>query len=311
MKAVLYDRKTRRLRDGLQEVPAPVPKAGDVLIKVAAVSLNAGDYRSMSMGMIPKSGIFGADVAGRVEAVGDEVQGLKVGDEVVVDTSGSGFGGLAEYAAAPARLACLKPGNVDFVSAAALPMAAVTALQALRAAGGARPGMKVLVYGAGGGVGQFAVRLAALAGAEVTAFCGQASAGLAASLGAATVYDYRATRLEAIKERFELILGVHGKHPLRTYVGLLSDRGAYVAVGGSVSQIFGAMILGPLLSAGDRKVRAVAAQPSQDDLAYVLKLASEGSLVPYIEKTYPLAEASEAMRYAASGRAKGKLVVVP
>lgn len=311
MKAAIYDKATKSMRDGLSEIPAPIPGRGEVLVKVMAVSLNAADYRSMAMGLIPKGGVFGADVAGVVEAVGEGVATLKPGDEVVADTSGCGFGGLAEYAVAPERLASLKPSNVDFSTAAALPIAAVTALQALRSAGGLQPGARVLVYGASGGVGSFAVQLARHHGANVTAFCGADYIETAKALGAEAAYDYRSTRLDAIEGGYDAILGVHGKLPLWTYLQALSERGVYVAVGGAVSQIFAAMLLGPLLARGGKKARALAAKPSKDDLGYVLDLVSKGAVKPRIEKTYPLSQAAEAMRYVASGRAKGKVVVVP
>lgn len=175
MLAIMYD-KNHPNKLVMKQVEKQTPKSEEVLVKVYAVSVNAADYRSMKMGIIPKRKIFGADIAGRVEAVGSSVRSLKVGDDVFGDISGCGFGGFAEYVAVPEQVLVRKPESVTYEVAAALPMAAVTALQALRNKGKIKKDDKVLICGAGGGVGSFAVQLAKCFGAEVTVVCSEKNA---------------------------------------------------------------------------------------------------------------------------------------
>jgi NADPH:quinone reductase-like Zn-dependent oxidoreductase len=182
MKAVVYDKSNSPDVLILRDVEKPVPNENEVLVKIHAVSINAIDYRSMRMGIIPKRKIFGTDIAGRVESVGSNIRELRVGDEVFGDLSSCGFGGFAEYVAVPESVLALKAASISFEDAAAIPMAALTALQALRDKGNIQPGQKVLICGAGGGVGTFAVQLAKYFGAEVTAVCGEANVELVRSL---------------------------------------------------------------------------------------------------------------------------------
>jgi NADPH:quinone reductase-like Zn-dependent oxidoreductase len=309
MKAIVYDKKAKHCAFSLREAAKPVPRAHETVVRVAAVSLNAADYRSMQMGMIPKSGIFGADVAGRIESAGSSVTRFKVGDEVVADTSGCGFGGLAEFVAVPEKLLALKPASVSFVHAAAVPMASITALQGLRDRGGIARGGKVLINGASGGVGTYAVQLAKFLGAEVTAVCGSRNVALVRSLGADRVIDYSKEDFARGEKRYDLILAVQGNRPLRAYRALLGPKGVCVFVGGALSQIFRSMLLGPFLSLGGRKLRVLAAKPNAVDLAYVLGLVEAGTIKPVIERIFPLAEAAEAMRFLGEGHSPGKVVV--
>jgi NADPH:quinone reductase-like Zn-dependent oxidoreductase len=184
MKAVIFNKRNSPDFLSLCDVERPVPTDDEVLVKIHAVSVNAADYRSMKLGIIPKRKIFGADIAGRIEAVGKNVNNFKIGDNVVGDISACGFGGFAEYAAVPENTLALKPVGMPFETAAAIPMAAVTALQALRNKGNIQRGQKVLVCGAGGGVGTFAVQLAKYFGAEVTAVCGEKNITVVQNLGA-------------------------------------------------------------------------------------------------------------------------------
>lgn len=309
MKAIIFEKNGTPEKLVLREVATPVPADDQVLVKVHAVSINAADYRSMRMGIIPKNRIFGADVAGRVLSTSSALTGFKAGDAVVGDFSGCGFGGFAEYAAAPASILALKPDNLSFEDAAAIPLAGVTALQGLRNLGEIQHGQQVLICGAGGGVGTFAVQLAKIFGAHATAVCGPRSVDLVRSIGADRVIDYSTEDFTRSPERYDLILGINGGNSLSDYKRLLAPRGIYVMVGGPLSQVFSAMFFGPLMSLGSRKFRFLAAKPNPKDTAYLLQLAAEGSLKPAIDRSYPLEQTPEAMRCAGQGHTRGKVVI--
>ncbi len=307
MKAVLY-KKGKIPIFVYADTEKPVPKDDEVLVKIAAVSINAVDCRMLKLGMIAKSTIFGSAVAGTIVETGKGVRKFAVGDTVCADISECGFGGFAEYAAVPAKLLAVKPTSMLFDMAAAIPLAAVTALQALRR-GGVRSGQKVLIVGAGGGVGTFAVQLAKHFGSEVTAVCGEKNVPVARSLGAAHVIDYTTTDFTNSKERYDLILAVNGKYPLSAYMRLLGANGGCVVVGGPLSQVFKTLLLGPFISFGSRKMRVLSATPNADDLAYVLKLTEEGAITPFIDRRYPLLDAAGAIKYALEGHVLGKVVI--
>jgi NADPH:quinone reductase-like Zn-dependent oxidoreductase len=309
MKAVVYNKSKSPTAFQYCEVEKPVPQKDEVLVKVHAVSLNAADYRSMRMGNIPKHRIFGADISGRVEAVGSNITRFKPGDAVFGDLADYGFGGLAEYVIAPERLLALKPSGVSHEVAATLPIAALTALQALRDKGELQPGQKLLIYGAGGGVGNFAVQLAKYYGAKVTAVCGPHNVELVRSLGVDQVVDYIEEDIFKKGEVFDLILAVNGSHPLSVYKKALTSRGICVMVGGALTQVFQAMLFGPILSIGGRKMRFLAAKPNPKDLEFLIRLVKEGTLNPIIDRRCTLEEAPEAMQYVSRGHARGKVVI--
>ena len=309
MKAVIFDKNATPEKLILREVEKPVPDDNQVLIEIHAASINAADYRSMRMGIIPKHRIFGADVAGRVVTAGSAVTALKSGDAVVGDLSGCGFGGFAEYAVAPASVLALKPENLSFEDAAAVPLAGVTALQGLRDLGKIQPGQRVLICGAGGGVGTFAVQLAKNFGAHVTAVCGPRSVDLVRSLGADCVIDYSTEDFTRRSVRYDLILGINGRSSLADYKRLLTPHGIYVMVGGHLSQVFSAILFGPLMSLGSRKFRALAAKPNAKDTAYLLQLAAKGKLKPVIDRIYPLEQTPEGMRCVSQGHTRGKVII--
>ncbi len=309
MKAMVYSKKNAPSGMRLTEVEKPVPAAGQVLVKIHSVALNAADYRSMQMGIGPKSGIFGADIAGVIEAVGPEVKKFKVGDEVFGDLSASNFGGLAEYVAAPENLLAAKSGSVSFEDAAAIPMASLTALQGLRDKGGIKSGHRVLIVGASGGVGLFALQLAKHFGAHVTAVCSSKRTELVTSLGADCVFDYTKGKLSSLPGNFDIILAINGNYSLFTYKKLLAPGGSCVMVGGALSQIFRFFLLGPFLSIGSRKIRFLAAKASVEDLAFVMNLVEEGRIRPVIDKRYSLPEADIAFEYLKAGHAGGKVVI--
>jgi 2-desacetyl-2-hydroxyethyl bacteriochlorophyllide A dehydrogenase len=309
MKAVVYEKSSSPDVLVIREVEKPVPNDNEVLVKIVAVSINAADYRSMRMGIIPKRKIFGADIAGRVEAAGKNIEKFKVGDEVFGDISGSGFGGFAEYVAVPESALAMKPARVSHEVAAALPMAALTALQGLRDQGNIQPGQKVLIYGAGGGVGTFAVQLAKTFGAEVTAVCSTRNVDLALSLGADHVIDYTREDFAESGKQYDLILGINGNRPLTVYKRALTPRGIFVMVGGSLSQVVKTMLFGKFMSLGGKKMRFLAAKPGPKDLALVIKLVEEGKIKPVIDRRYPLDETAKAMQYLSEGHACGKVVI--
>jgi NADPH:quinone reductase-like Zn-dependent oxidoreductase len=263
----------------------------------------------MSMGIIPKSRIFGSDVAGVVEAVGSNVRAFKPGDAVFGDLTFAGFGGLAEYVAAPENLLALIPAGVPFNQAAALPTAAVTALQGLRNQGEIAAGKRVLIYGAGGGVGIYAVQLAKHFGAHITALCGPRNVALMRTLGVEKVLDYSKENVMKSADRFDLILAVNGRQRLTAYKALLAPNGICVVVGGSLSQVLPATGFGWLFSLGGKKVRALAARQSPQDLAFVIGLVAQGKLKPVIEKVYPFEQAADAMLYINEKHSAGKVLV--
>jgi NADPH:quinone reductase-like Zn-dependent oxidoreductase len=309
MKALVYSKKNLPDRLLHLEVENPVPGDNEVLVKICAASVNAADYRSLKMGIIPKGKIFGADIAGIVESTGRNIRQFKPGDEVIGDLSSSGFGGYAEYVVAPGNMLARKPANLSFEESAALPLASVTALQALRNKGNIQNGQKVLIVGAGGGVGTFAVQLAVYFGGKVTAVCSTQNVGQTMALGAEAVIDYSKQDFTAGTDRYDLILAVNGNYPLFAYKRLLNQDGIYVMVGGSLQQIFKSLVFGKLLSFGTGRMRSVSAKPNQEDLISIVKLAEEGKIRPVIDRRFNFEQAIDALSYAAGGHAHGKVVI--
>ena len=309
MKAMVYSPKSPPPAMHLTDIATPVPASGQVLVRVHSVSLNAADYRSMQMGIGPKSGIYGADIAGRIEAVGPGTTKFQIGDAVFGDLSSNQFGGLAEYVTAPESLLTAMPDTVTFEQAAALPMASVTALQALRDKGRIQPGHHVLIVGASGGVGLYAIQLAKNYGATVTALCSSTKTELATSLGADTVVDYAQTPLRTLPKKFDIILAINGNYPLLTYKKLLTPSGTCVMIGGSLSQIARFFLLAPLLSIGPQKLRILAAKPSAEDRTFIMNLVQEGHIHPVIDRRYSLTQAWDAYNYIKAGHSAGKVVV--
>ncbi|MBH1940763.1 NAD(P)-dependent alcohol dehydrogenase [Mobilitalea sibirica] len=309
MKAVVYDKSKAPEVLVLREVEKPIPGDNEVLVRIFAVSLNAADYRSMRMGIIPKRKIFGSDIAGCIEATGKNVIKLAVGDEVFGDLSSCGFGGFAEYVVVPERLLALKPKDVSFEVAAAVPMAAVTALQAVRSKGNIQQGKRVLIYGAGGGVGTFAVQLSKYFGAEVTAVCSENKVQLVKDLGADHVINYNEQDFTKGGKKYDLVLAVNGKNSLTEYKHILTKRGIFVVVGGALSQLIKTMLFGAFMSIGGKKMTFLAAKPNMEDLEFIIKLVQEGKINPVMDRRYSLHETAEAMRYLSEGHARGKVVI--
>ncbi len=309
MKAVVVVGSGKGRKLVYQDVEKPTIGKKDVLVQVAYAGINAADYRTFGLGIMPRTKIFGSDISGTVVKVGSEVKVFRVGDMVVGDIVVAGFGGMAEFARAPETSLVKKPAALTFEQAAAIPMPASTALQGLRDLGQIHPGQKVLIYGAGGGVGNIAVQLAKYYGTTVTAVCGTHNVDLVRSLGADRVVDYTREDITTSGETFGLILGVNGYQPLMTYRRMLAPHGIYVGAGGSLKQVFKAMLFGPLLSLGSRKIKSLSEKPNQRDLQTIFNLAAEGKIKPVIEKTYPLEQAAEAMQYVARGHSRGKVMI--
>jgi NADPH:quinone reductase-like Zn-dependent oxidoreductase len=300
------------------EVEKPAPKANEVLIKLYAASVNPLDLFSLRGAPLvrlipglrtPKQQVLGCDIAGRVEAIGGHVKQFQPGDEVFGVTGFAG-GGFAEYACAIENKLALKPANCSFEDAAAVPIAAITALQGLRDKGRIQPGQKVLVDGASGGVGTFAVQIAKSFGAEVTAVCSTRNVDTARSIGADHVIDYTREDFTLSGQRYDLILGANAHHSIFDYRRALSQDGIYVIAGGALPQIFQAMLLAPLLSRIEsKKTCFFIANINQKDLVSLKVLLEAGKIVPVIDRRYPLSDAAEALRYLQEGHAQGKIVL--
>ena len=309
MKAVVYDKKVLPDRLVYRDTEKPEPNDNEVLIKVFAASANAADYRSMGFGIIPKRRIFGADIAGKVESVGKNIRQLKAGDEVIGELSNAGFGGFAQYTVAPEKALVLKPAKITFEEAAALPLAAITALRALRDKGNIQKGHKVLIAGSGGGVGTFAVQLAKYFGAEVTAVCSTKNVEQSRSLGADDVIDYTKEDFTKGNKRYDLIIAVNGNRSLSAYRRILNQNGIYVMVGGAMVQIIKSLLFGRLMSFGSKKMLSLAAKSNQKDMELIVKLAADGTIKPVIDRRYSLDHTADAMRYVSEGHARGKVVI--
>ena len=309
MKAVVYDKKVLPDRLVYRDTEKPEPNDNEVLIKVFAASANAADYRSMGFGIIPKRRIFGADIAGKVESVGKNIQQFKPGNEVIGELSNCGFGGFAQYTVATENALVAKPAKLSFEEAAALPLAAITALRALRDKGNIQKGQTVLIVGSGGGVGTFAIQLAKYFGAEVTAVCSTKNVEQSRSLDADDVIDYTKEDFTKSTKRYDLILAVNGNYPLSDYKRILNPGGIYVMVGGALMQIVKSLLFGGLMSFGSKKMLTLSAKSNQQDLELILKLAADGKIKPVIDRRYSLEQTADAMQYVSEGHARGKVVI--
>jgi NADPH:quinone reductase-like Zn-dependent oxidoreductase len=304
----------------LQEIAKPTPKDNEVLIKVCATSVNAADWHLLRgdpylvrllYGLFkPKNTILGADIAGRIEAVGQNVQRFRVGDAVFGDNASRGFGGFAEYVCVQEDVLELKPTTLTFEQAAAVPMAAVTALQGLRNMGRIQAGQKVLIHGASGGVGTFAVQIAKALGAEVTAVCSTQKMEMVRSLGADHVIDYTREDFTQNGQKYDLIFAANGDRSIFEYKRALTPTGIYVMAGGAMRQMMESLFLGPWISMmGTQKMVGLQAKPNQKDLAFINDLIKAEKVVPVMDRSYPLAEVPDALRYVEKGHAKGKVVI--
>jgi len=314
MKAMVYTKYGPPDVLHLEEVEKPAAKDSEISIKVHAASINSYDWRHlgpdpfflrlMGGGLLkPKHRILGADMAGRVEAVGANVKGFKPGDDVVGD---GGYGGYAEYACVDENKFVLKPAELTFEEAAAMPMAGLTALQGLRDKGRIQAGQRVLINGASGGVGTFAVQIAKSFGTEVTGVCRTAKMDLVRSIGADHVVDYTQEDVTRIDQIYDLIFDVAAFRSVSKYRRILSPKGIYVLAGGSMARIFQSMLIS---MTGAKNMKFIGAKVKQEDLLVILELMRAGQVRSIVDKRFPLSETAEAFRYFKEGRTRGKIVI--
>jgi len=302
----------------LADVPVPTLRDDDVLVRVRAASANAGDwhllrgtpfpFRLVAGLRTPKFKIIGTDVAGHVEAVGRHVTHFRPGDGVFGELSRCGFGAYAEYVAAPEKALALNPAGVSFEEAATLPTAGCTALQGLRKGRIAR-GQRVLINGASGGVGTFAVQIAKSFGTEVTAVCSTRNVDVVRSIGADHVIDYTKDDFATHAQRYDLILAANGDRSIWDYRRVLTTDGCYAMTGGSNRQMADALLFGTLLSVRGQQFGNVLVKPSQADLMVLKELSETGKVRPVIDRRFPLSEVPAAVRYLEDGHARGKVVI--
>ena len=319
MKAIVYKKYGSPDRLELKEVDKPAPKKNEVLVKIHAAGLNAADLDMLRGIWIiritgpfrPRYKILGGDIAGRIEAVGKNVTEFQPGDELFMDLSETGFGALAEYLCVPAKELVLKPANMTFEDAAAVPQAAILALQSLRNKRHIQPGQKVLINGAGGGIGTFAVQLAKYFGAEVTGVDSAGKLDMLRSIGADHVIDYKEEDYTKSGQRYDLIVDAVATRSIFDYRRTLTPRGTYVMIGGTGKAIFQAAFIGSFISLfRKRKMGILIWKPNnKEDLLFIKGLLEAGTITPVIDKVYPLHETAEAFRYLESGHHHGKIVI--
>jgi NADPH:quinone reductase-like Zn-dependent oxidoreductase len=314
MRAFIYEKYGPPEMLRMAEVEKPAPDADDVLVKVLAVSVNAADWHIMrgkplfsrlTQGLLrPKHKILGVDIAGQVEAVGNRVTRFKPGDEVYANLLDHGYGGFAEFVSVPVDVMSLKPGNLSYEEAAAVPMAAVTALQGLRHHGAIQPGQRVMINGASGGVGHFAVQIAKSYGAEVTGVSSTRNIDLVRSLGADHVVDYTTTDFTQSGERYDLIHDAVGNRSAPDLRRALAEGGKAAVTGfTTVGHLMGVSLR------GGKDVAQVQAHVTTKDLEHLSELIESGKVQPQIDRRYAFAEIPTAIAYLEQGHARGKVVV--
>jgi len=321
MKAIVYEKYGPPEVLQFTEVEKPAPKADEVLVKVQAASVNPLDWHAMrgqpflqrleSGFPYPKVKILGADVAGTVEAVGENVSAFQPGDEVYGDLYWCGLGAFAEYVAIQEKSVAMKPTNLTFEQVAAVPQAAFTALHALRDDGKLQPGQKVLINGASGGVGTFAVQIAKAYGAEVTAVCSTRNLEMVRSIGADHVIDYTQEDFTKNGQQYDLIVDIVANHSLSKLKRSLKSNGICVVVGFStLFHMIKVNYLGPRISRnGTQEMGMLMPKEDETDLSIMKEMIEAGKIVPVIDRQYPLNEVPEAIRYLEKGHARGKVII--
>lgn len=304
----------------LREVDRPVMSDSNVLVRVHATSVHAGDWHLMRgtpwlvrlmFGMFkPKIQILGTDMAGTVEAIGSEVTQFKIGDQVFGDLSECGFGAFAEYVSVPESALVLKPENLTFEKAAIVPVSALAALKGLRDVGKIRSGQEVLINGAAGGVGSFAVQIAKANSAIVTAVCSSHNSERMRSIGADYILDYTQKDITQTSKQYDLILDIAAYRSPFDYLPILKSKGTYVLVGGSINRILQVMIFGSLISKlTGRNILPLVSAPNQADLGTLKSMIESKAIVPIIDRTYKLSEIPEAIRRLEERKVSGKIAI--
>jgi len=319
MKAVVYTRYGPPDVLRVTNVATPVPKDNEVLVRVAAVSLNASDwevlrgkplYSRIGGPFRPRHHILGSDIAGRVEAAGGQVTRFRPGQDVFADILSS-MGGFAEYVCVPAAALVPMPAGLTYAEAAALPQAGAIALQGIQDKGQVRPGHKVLINGAGGGSGMYAIQLAKLTGAEVTGVDNAEKLEFMRSLGADHVIDYTRDDFTRTGRTYDLILDVAAHRPAFAYQRSLTRGGRYLYVGGSVPALLQVLLIGPVIGRAEgKKIRLLAVRQGAQHLTPLVELCQAGKIATVIDRRYPLSETPAALRYLGEGHAKGKVVIL-
>lgn len=316
MKAVVYDRYGPPDVLRLTDVPTPVPGHGEVLVKVHAVSLNLSDWEvlrgkplySRIYGVFrPRRHILGSDIAGRVATVGPGTTRFEPGDDVFGDIL-TYLGGFAEYVCVPETVLAPIPAGLTYEQAAAIPQAGAIALQGIRTKGQVRPGQQVLINGAGGGSGSYAIQLAKLDGAEVTGVDNGEKLEFMRSVGADHVIDYRREDFTRNGRTYDLILDLAGYRSVRGYARSLKPGGRYLFTGGSVSTMLRILLFGPLVGR-DKRIRVLAVQLGVEHLGPFVQLCQEGKVTIHIDRRYSLSEVPDALRYHGEGHAMGKVII--
>lgn len=316
MKAFVYEKYGSADVLHLTEMAKPIPTDEQILIKIQAVSINGSDREGLigkpayaRLGGLPKNNILGSDIAGRVEAVGKDNTQFKVGDEVFGEIPGY-HGGFAEYVCTRGKTLMLKPADMTFEEAAAIPQGGVIAYQAMREKGNVQAGQKVLINGAGGSVGTFAIQLAKLYGAEVTGVDNTGKLDFLRSIGVDHVIDYTKADFTRNKNQYDLILDVIAHRSAFAYARALKPNGTAFFVGGSVPTLFQILLMGPLIKKMTGKhVQILMVPQNRKDLIAITELCQAGKVRPVIDKIYQFNELPEAMRYVSEGHAKGKVVI--
>ena len=317
MKAVVYEKYGPPEEvHHLKEVKKPIPKENEVLVKIHDSAINSSDS-TLTRGkpflgrlwqgfLKPKNKTLGSDIAGQVEAVGSNIKAFKPGDEVFGDIGDIGFGGFAEYVSVPENVLVIKPSNLTFEEAATVPQASVVALQGLYNHGQIQKGQKVLINGAGSGIGTFAVQIAKSFGAEVTGVCSGKKSEIIRSIGADHVIDYSKEDFTKCGQQYDLIFDLHISHSISEYKRALVPKGVYIACDFYPTSVF----LGPFISLlGSKKVRSYIAKLNIKDLTNIKELIEAGKIKPVIDRSYPLNEVAKAIKYYEEKQTLGKIVV--
>jgi NADPH:quinone reductase-like Zn-dependent oxidoreductase len=318
LKAIVYDTYGGIEALQLQEIDTPSPKDNEVLVKVKAVSINDWDWGKLDGSSLfnrlfsgfrkPKHRVLGSDIAGQIEAVGKNVSRFKVGDSVYGDLSGR-WGGFAEYCCADEKSLSLKPASMSFITAAAIPQAAMLAVQGLIDKGKIKQGDTILINGAGGGVGTFGLQVAKQYGAEVTGVDHTGKLDMMRSLGFDHVIDYTKEDFTTNGNRYDIILDVKTNRPIFHYLRALNKDGIYVTVGGSMSRLLQTLLLSPFIPLFSKKRVGIVALKPNKDLAYMNKLFEEGKIKAVIDGHFNLEQVTDAFRLFSQGNHKGKIVI--